>query len=380
MSRRSSILLVLGFLPLGSLHAQTPGSPNPLGPPLSSSAPVLVGPPPGSGSNFVTLTGFDDRSQWLAALPCVPNRIGFESLAPGTVVTTQLAPSGVTLVSGGSVFENPTIQEVGASSNLPFPMFPPGTLPSEPNFLSNRIGAPVYACGSIRFEFAAPTAGTGAFVADGSPIASFRIEVFNGATSLGSIMVPPRTLPNSFAGVISSTPFTAAEFVALSPYDSWGLDDLELCLATAASYCTAKTNSLGCLPAIAWTGSPSATASSGFVVKSSPALNHKSGLLFYGVSGQAAIPFLGGTLCVKSPVKRTPGTVSTGNPPPAVDCSGTYSIDMNAFAQGALGGQPLPALKSPGTVVDCEWYGRDPGFAAPNNVSLSNGLEYVIGP
>jgi hypothetical protein len=84
-------------------------------------------------------------------------------------------------------------------------------------------------------------------------------------------------------------------------------------------------------------------------------------------------------LCVKSPIKRTPGTNTFGNPPPN-DCSGVPSIDMNLFAVGGGGGTPLPELTVVGTVVDCQWWGRDPGFVAPNNTMLSNGLEYTVCP
>jgi hypothetical protein len=150
--------------------------------------------------------------------------------------------------------------------------------------------------------------------------------------------------------------------------------------SSSTTYCTAKVNSLSCTPAISDLGVASATATSGHVVKSSNNRNNKSGLLFYGDSGRAAVPFQGGTLCVKTPIKRTPAVVSGGTPPPANDCTGVYQIDMNTFAQGGLGGSPLPSLKTPGTVVDCQFWGRDPGFPAPNNTSLSDGLEYTVGP
>jgi hypothetical protein len=162
----------------------------------------------------------------------------------------------------------------------------------------------------------------------------------------------------------------------LGAYD--GLAATSNCLAPV-SYCTAKVNSLGCIPATASTGSPSSTAGSGFTVKGVNVRNNKSGLLFYGVSGQAAIPFQGGTLCVASPIKRTPGVFSGGSPA-GNDCTGVYSIDFNAFTVGSLGGNPLPSLKTPGTVVDAQWWGRDPGFPAPNNTTLTNGLHFTMCP
>ena len=146
------------------------------------------------------------------------------------------------------------------------------------------------------------------------------------------------------------------------------------------SYCTAKTNSLGCMPVITATGTPSATSGSGYTISALLELNNKSGLLLYGLTGRAALPFQGGTLCVSAPIRRTSGTTSGGTPPPVSNCSGVFSIDMNKFAVGALGGNPAPALTVAGTQVDCQWWGRDPGFGAPNNTSLSDAYEYMIGP
>ena len=144
-------------------------------------------------------------------------------------------------------------------------------------------------------------------------------------------------------------------------------------------YCTAKTNSLGCTPTISATGASSATAASGFVIESQSNRNQRPGLLIYGSTGRTAIPFHGGILCVAAPVRRTPGLSSGGASLPTQDCSGVFSIDLNAFAQGALGGNPAPALLVPGTVVDAQFWGRDPGFPAPDNISLSGGLEFVVG-
>lgn len=168
-----------------------------------------------------------------------------------------------------------------------------------------------------------------------------------------------------------------------------GLFDPRVCNTTLCysgadlvSYCTPKTNSLGCIPAISGTGFPSVSATSGFTVDCSMVRNGKSGLLFYKAGGtQANIAFQCGTLCVgPSGIKRTPAQAAGGNPPPANDCSGVYSLDMNAFAAGMAGGNPDPALLTTGILVQCQWWGRDQGYAAPCNTTLSDGGEYMTQP
>jgi hypothetical protein len=147
------------------------------------------------------------------------------------------------------------------------------------------------------------------------------------------------------------------------------------------TYCTAKQNSLGCTPTISGAGVPSASLPSGFTVDVAMVRNQRPGLFFYTSNGaQAGLTFQCGTLCVgPTNLKRTPARSAGGNALPANDCSGVYSIDMNAFAAGMAGGNPDPALGVMGTTVHAQAWGRDQGFASPCNTTLSDGLEYVVG-
>ncbi len=146
------------------------------------------------------------------------------------------------------------------------------------------------------------------------------------------------------------------------------------------TYCTGKLNSMSCMPAMDMRGIPSGSALSGFQILCTEVMNNEAGLLLYGTNGRANLPFSGGTLCMTAPLKRTVGLNSSGTPPPAVDCSGVFSLDMSGFAAGLLGGTPSPALRIAGTTVQCQWWGRDPGFPPPFNTTLSNALEFVVCP
>jgi len=202
-------------------------------------------------------------------------------------------------------------------------------------------------------------------------------DAFVARTSDGGQTWQPESLPDPDTGAFGGIFFLDADHGWVSGPGVWRRGGTG---ALPIVYCSAKPNSLGCTPAIGWTGIQSASSLSGFTLSASNVRNNKSGLLFYGVNGRSTLPFQGGTLCVKTPLKRTAAVQSGGTPPPANDCSGLFAIDMNAFAHSPGPPVPLPELTVPGSLIDCQWWGRDPGFPPPNNTTLSDGLEYTVEP
>jgi hypothetical protein len=138
-----------------------------------------------------------------------------------------------------------------------------------------------------------------------------------------------------------------------------------------STYCSPKTNSVGCVPAIGWAGAASLSGPDNFYITARHVLNNKSGVMFWGIA-TANVPFFGGTRCVASPFLRTAIQNSGGNPPPN-DCSGSYSFH---FSQSYMSAHALAA----GSSVCTQYWSRDPGFAVPNNVGLTDGLLFVVCP
>lgn len=249
------------------------------------------------------------------------------------------------------------------------------------------IGAPLDNCAvGAGFDFSLTTAANtfGVLFVDQINF-SYTVELFNGASSLGigafsysgSFPQPGHywTGPGSFDRVVLK--FSSAVGVGIDniAFDTSGP------VGGFSTYCVAKQTANGCVPAISGSGTPSASNAGPFVVSVNQLRNNKSGLFFYRPNGtQANTPFQGGTLCVgPTGIKRTPAQNSGGTPAPANDCSGVYSLDFNAFAAGLLGGTPAPELSVPGNTYQCQSWGRDPGFPAPDNTSLSDALDVTIG-
>lgn len=140
------------------------------------------------------------------------------------------------------------------------------------------------------------------------------------------------------------------------------------------TYCTAKVNSLGCTPSLVASGAPRISDTEGFDLVATNLRNKKAGIVFYGVNGPAAIPFQAGFLCVAPPIRRTPLQTSGGSPT-GNDCTGSITFDMNAWAAG--GNDPLLTA---GQTVNAQVWSRDPGFAPPNNTSLTDAVEFTFEP
>jgi hypothetical protein len=138
-------------------------------------------------------------------------------------------------------------------------------------------------------------------------------------------------------------------------------------------YCTAKVNSQGCLPAIGFSGTASASLASPFLITATNVLNQKPAFLLYGF-GSSFAPYYGSTICITPPLKTTPFQTTAGNPAPN-DCSGALSIDFNARIQSGV-----DPLLMPGTTVGARWYYRDTQDPAGYGTGLTNAVRFTICP
>lgn len=187
----------------------------------------------------------------------------------------------------------------------------------------------------------------------------------------------PAAKASAFAYSLA-TSATGQRFVAGAPYMSTPLPEtgaahvFDSTCSSAASYCTAQVNSLGCSASIEAQGTPSANSMSSFRVSARNVRNQQNGMMLYGVE-RASIPWLSGTLCIQPPLRRTPVVNSGGSPLPANDCSGVLVRDFNAWA--ATANDPLLFA---GQHVRAQFYSRDPG--AVQNVNLSDAIEFYLEP
>jgi hypothetical protein len=100
-------------------------------------------------------------------------------------------------------------------------------------------------------------------------------------------------------------------------------------------------------------------------------LNNKLGLLSWNYDPSAA-PFGGGTIRAHPALVRTPLHTSGGSSG-GVDCTGSCSFP---FSQAYVTSRGLVG----GSIVHCQFWSRDPGFAPPNSIGLSDAVRFVVVP
>lgn len=228
-----------------------------------------------------------------------------------------------------------------------------GTLESSPlsNFAIEVFASPQ--CDASGFGEGRMFVGSTAVSTDGIGVAAFDVT-FNASVPAGWSLTS--TARNTFDG-------STSEFSACVPISG----------AAVAIYCVAKTNSQGCVPQIASSGSLALGDAVPFVISAQQVLNGKVGMFLYGKSGRAAVPFQGGTLCIQSPIKRTPQQNSGGTPPPVLNCSGVYTFNFDVwFAGGFDGGLSL------GTAVNGQFWSRD--GASSFGAGLTDAIEFAVTP
>lgn len=137
------------------------------------------------------------------------------------------------------------------------------------------------------------------------------------------------------------------------------------------TYCVSRVSSNGCAPAIGWSGIPSSSPASAFVVSVAQAPQQRAASLVYSLSGPASTPFLGGTLCIAPPLTRCAVTTTSGG---FLACSGTASFNFQARVSSGID----PRL-TPGAVVHAQWHLRDPGNPLGSFLT-SDGLRFTLQP
>ncbi len=139
------------------------------------------------------------------------------------------------------------------------------------------------------------------------------------------------------------------------------------------SYCSGKTNSLGCAPFLSYSGNPSASGGA-FNLVANDVVPGEAGFVLYGTNGRSSLNFHGGKLCVKPPfVRLLPAKIAldgAGGP-----CPGFI---QTSFAKRIQSGAD-PSLTA-GQCVNAQWRLRDGALGDGFNDSFTDGLEFVINP
>ena len=149
------------------------------------------------------------------------------------------------------------------------------------------------------------------------------------------------------------------------------------CSSSVAAFCTSSTTTNGCNPRMSSsaTSASIAAGAGSFILTATNVEGQKSGLIFYSITGTQNLPWSTGStsfLCVKAPTQRTL-TQNTGGT--AATCTGTLTLDWNAFqaANPTALGNPWAA----GNKAQVQAWFRDPPAGKSTNLSNAIDMTYV---
>ena len=141
-----------------------------------------------------------------------------------------------------------------------------------------------------------------------------------------------------------------------------------------SSYCTAGLSASGCQAVLAATGTPSASASSGFSLEATGVEGNRDGLFFFGANGRQGNSWGNGTSyqCVVPPVRRA-GVLAGSGANGA--CDGAFDQDLNTHWAANPSKNP-----GAGAVAQAQLWYRDPHNTSNRTTSLSDAIEFCVVP
>ena len=158
--------------------------------------------------------------------------------------------------------------------------------------------------------------------------------------------------------------------VPATPLYTWHVFWRACDVASPQTYCAARASSVGCRPTLRASGTPSASAGSGFKLRAELLPSATVGTIAYGLAGPQGVPMANGWLCVAPPLRRLPAKPTGGAATPS--CQGTLEVDFNAWIASGLD----PALGA-GQPVHAQAWVRDPKGAG---LALTDAVAFLIEP
>ncbi|MEZ6018324.1 MAG: right-handed parallel beta-helix repeat-containing protein [Planctomycetota bacterium] len=137
---------------------------------------------------------------------------------------------------------------------------------------------------------------------------------------------------------------------------------------STGAYCEGKLNSLGCLPVLSATGSPTLSGPDDFALVAEQLTSQSFALATVGTAATAS-PLAGGLVCVGA-LRARVGPLGTGGLPGAPpSCEGRVSLRLDQVLLGSLGA---------GTRGYAQVFFRDVAHPDGTGMAMTQGLEFLV--